>query len=416
MSPILLSVALRHLLARKRQTLVSLSGIVLGTAFFLGISAMMQGSETDFIHRLIDNSAHVTVEDDYRNPRLQPASQLYPGALIQMHRVKPVTETRGIRNYKQALEDIGQMPGVTASPLLQGQGLVSFSGRDEALVLNGMIPRDITSITTIGSYMTEGSVEDLVANLDGIIIGSELARVLSLERGETIPISAATGQLHSFKIVGIFHTGRAAFDQSQVFLNLKRVQALLNRPNRANRILIKLTDPYAARATAARIESHLQYKSVSWQEASEDIMSTLALRNVIMYSVVSAVLLVAAFGIYNVISTVVLEKQRDIAILKSMGFHARDIQVIFLSEGVILGVLGCLLGLPLGAGIMFALGRLIFKFPGTTQPTPMPIDWSWQQFAVAAAFALAAATGAALLPARKAASVRPVDILRGAGA
>lgn len=416
MSPILLSVALRHLLARKRQTLVSLSGIVLGTAFFLGISAMMQGSETDFIHRLIDNSAHVTVEDDYRNPRLQPASQLYPGALIQMHRVKPVTETRGIRNYKQALEDIGQMPGVTASPLLQGQGLVSFSGRDEALVLNGMIPKDITSITTIGSYMTEGSVEDLMANLDGIIIGSELARVLSLERGETIPISAATGQLHSFKIVGIFHTGRAAFDQSQVFLNLKRVQALLNRPNRANRILIKLTDPYAARATAARIESHLQYKSVSWQEASEDIMSTLALRNVIMYSVVSAVLLVAAFGIYNVISTVVLEKQRDIAILKSMGFHARDIQVIFLSEGVILGVLGCLLGLPLGAGIMFALGRLIFKFPGTTQPTPMPIDWSWQQFAVAAAFALAAATGAALLPARKAASVRPVDILRGAGA
>ncbi len=416
MSPILLSVALRHLLARKRQTLVSLSGIVLGTAFFLGISAMMQGSETDFIHRLIDNSAHVTVEDDYRNPRLQPASQLYPGALIQMHRVKPVTETRGIRNYKQALEDIGQMPGVTASPLLQGQGLVSFSGRDEALVLNGMIPKDITSITTIGSYMTEGSVEDLVANLDGIIIGSELARVLSLERGETIPISAATGQLHSFKIVGIFHTGRAAFDQSQVFLNLKRVQALLNRPNRANRILIKLADPYAARATAARIESHLQYKSVSWQEASEDIMSTLALRNVIMYSVVSAVLLVAAFGIYNVISTVVLEKQRDIAILKSMGFHARDIQVIFLSEGVILGVLGCLLGLPLGAGIMFALGRLIFKFPGTTQPTPMPIDWSWQQFAVAAAFALAAATGAALLPARKAASVRPVDILRGAGA
>jgi lipoprotein-releasing system permease protein len=415
-SPILLSVALRHLLARKRQTLVSLSGIVLGTAFFLGISAMMQGSETDFIHRLIDNSAHVTVEDDYRNPRLQPASQLYPGALIQMHRVKPVTETRGIRNYKQALEDIGQMPGVTASPLLQGQGLVSFSGRDEALVLNGMTPKDITSITTIGSYMTEGSVEDLMANLDGIIIGSELARVLSLERGETIPISAATGQLHSFKIVGIFHTGRAAFDQSQVFLNLKRVQALLNRPNRANRILIKLTDPYAARATAARIESHLQYKSVSWQEASEDIMSTLALRNVIMYSVVSAVLLVAAFGIYNVISTVVLEKQRDIAILKSMGFHARDIQVIFLSEGVILGALGCLLGLPLGAGIMFALGRLIFKFPGTTQPTPMPIDWSWQQFAVAAAFALAAATGAALLPARKAASVRPVDILRGAGA
>jgi lipoprotein-releasing system permease protein len=145
-------------------------------------------------------------------------------------------------------------------------------------------------------------------------------------------------------------------------------------------------------------------------------MSTLALRNVIMYSVVSAVLLVAAFGIYNVISTVVMEKQRDIAILKSMGFHARDIQTIFLMEGVLLGVLGCALGLPFGAGIMFGLGQLAFKFPGTTQLTQMPIDWSWQQFAIAGSFALIAAIGAALLPARKAARVRPVDILRGAGA
>ena len=95
MNPLLFGIALRHLLARKRQTLVSLLGIVLGTAFFLGISAMMQGSETDFIHRLIDNSPHITVQDQFRNPQLQPVARLYPSALIQMHRVKPETETRG---------------------------------------------------------------------------------------------------------------------------------------------------------------------------------------------------------------------------------------------------------------------------------------------------------------------------------
>jgi lipoprotein-releasing system permease protein len=135
-----------------------------------------------------------------------------------------------------------------------------------------------------------------------------------------------------------------------------------------------------------------------------------------MYSVVSAVLLVAAFGIYNVISTVVMEKQRDIAILKSMGFHARDIQTIFLTEGLFLGVLGCLLGLPLGVAIMVGLGQLNFKFPGTTQLSRMPIDWSWQQFAIAGSFALIAAISAAWLPSRKGAKVKPVDILRGAGA
>ena len=416
MRTVLSAIALRHLLARPRQTLVSLMGIVLGTAFFLGISAMMQGSEADFIRRLVDNSPHITIQDQYRNPRLQPMAQLFPGAMIQMHRIKPETETRGIRNYLQALDYLRDIKGVKASPVLNGQGLVSFAGKDEALSLNGMIPSDINSVSTIGSYITEGSIKDLAGNSDGIIIGSELARILSLERGQSITVSAATGQRHSFKIVGIFHTGRAAFDQSQVFLALKRVQSLLNRPNRANQIIVKLADPNTAQALAARVEAQLGYKAVSWQEASEDIMSTLKLRNIIMYSVVSAVLLVAAFGIYNVISTVVMEKRRDIAILKSMGFHARDIQAIFLLEGVLLGGFGCLLGLPMGAAIMYALGQLQFKFPGSTQLTGMPIDWSWQQFAIAGAFALAAATGAALLPAHKAAGLKPVDILRGAGA
>ena len=404
------------MLARQRQTLVSLLGIVLGTAFFLGISAMMQGSEADFIHRLIDNSPHITVQDQFRNPQLQPVAQLFPNAVIQMHRVKPETETRGIRHYAQALQYIQSIPGVQASPMLQGQGLLSFAGKDEALSLNGMIPKDINTVSTIGSYMTAGTIADLEGNPDGIIIGSELARIMSLEKGESITVSAATGQVHSFKIVGIFHTGRAAFDQSQVFLVLKRVQSLLNRPNRANEIIVKLDDPYAARELASRIESHLKYKAVSWQEASEDIMSTLALRNIIMYSVVSAVLLVAAFGIYNVISTVVMEKQRDIAILKSMGFHARDIRTIFLTEGVLLGALGSALGLPLGVTIMYALGRLTFKFPGSTQLNHIPIDWGWRQFAIAGAFAFIAAIGAALLPSRKAAKVKPVDLLRGAGA
>jgi lipoprotein-releasing system permease protein len=413
MMPVFVTIALRHLLTRKRQTLVSLLGIVLGVAFFLAISSMMQGSETDFIHRLIDNSPHITVTDEFRNPHIQPVAQLYPGALVQMHRVKPETETRGIRGYEQDLDYLRTIQGLQASPTLQGQGLLSFAGKDEALSLNGMIPKDIASVSTIGNYMVDGSIKDLIENPDGIIIGSELARILSLERGESITISATTGQTRAFKIVGIFHTGRANFDEGQVFLTLKRAQALLNRPNRANTIIVKLDDPYRARAVAAQIENHIGYKSMSWQEASEDIMSALTLRNIIMYSVVSAVLVVAAFGIYNVISTVVMEKQRDIAILKSMGFHADDIQRIFLTEGLLLGTFGCALGLPLGCVLMLGLGQMQFKFPGSTQVNHLPLDWGWQQFAIAGGFAFLAAVGASVLPARKAAHVNPVDILRG---
>jgi lipoprotein-releasing system permease protein len=191
------------------------------------------------------------------------------------------------------------------------------------------------------------------------------------------------------------------------------MQALMDRPQRANTIIVKLPDPYRARAIAADLESRIGYKSISWQESSEDLMTTLAIRNIIMYSVVSAVLIVAAFGIYNVISTVVMEKHRDIAILKSMGFLARDIQRIFLIQGLILGIVGSLLGLPLGSALMYALMQVEFKPPGSAQTVVMPLDWGWLQFAIASGFALSAALMAAFLPARKGAQVQPVEILRG---
>ena len=156
------------------------------------------------------------------------------------------------------------------------------------------------------------------------------------------------------------------------------------------------------------------YKAVSWQESSENILSALLVRNVIMYSVVSAILLVASFGIYNVISTVVLEKTRDIAILKSIGFFARDIRRIFLIEGVLIGIAGSLAGLGLGAALMAVTQQVKLTVPGQTEPINLPVYWGADQFALAVAFAMLSAVAAAYLPARKAGRVQPVDILRGA--
>lgn len=406
-------IAMKHLLARKRQSFVSLLGIVLGVAFFLTISSLMQGSEKDFIKRLVDNTPHITISDEYRNPHLQPAQQVFTKGALELRSVKPETETRGIRNYEQILGYLRTIPGLRCSPTLVGQALVSFAGRDFAISLNGMIPQDINHISTIENYMKQGSVDDLIVNPDGIIVGAELVRKLSLALGDNINVAATTGEVRTFKIVGIFRTGRADYDQHQTFTSLKRVQALLNRPNRINNIIIKLDNPHQAYTTAAQIESHIGYKSVSWQEASEDLLSTLTIRDIIMYSVVSAVLIVAAFGIYNVISTVVIEKHRDIAILKSMGFHGKDVQAIFVIQGIILGLIGSVLGLPLGSALMLGMMQIQFNPPGSSEPIHMPLDWGWYQFAIAAGFAMTAAIVAAYLPARKGAAVQPVDILRG---
>ncbi len=374
----------------------------------------MQGSESDMIHRLVDNSPHITVMDTYRNPSRQPLEMLHPGATIEIRHVKPLTETRGIRGFKQILSWLRMLPGLAASPLLSGDAIVSFAGKDIGITLNGIVPAEIETVSTIAQYVRAGSIRALSANPDGIVIGDLLAHDLSLGMDDKLNVSASTGQIHTFKIVGIFHTGRSAYDEGQAFVVLKRVQALLDRPDRANGIIIRLADPNQARTLAARIEDRVAYKTVSWQEQSEDLMNALAIRRIIMYSVVSAVLVVAAFGIYNVISTVVMEKQRDIAILKSMGFRARDVELLFLIQGTVLGVAGCLLGLPFGGALMAVLGTIQFKFPGGSDPVFIVMDWGWGQFALAGGFALAASTLAAFLPARKAARVQPVDILRGA--
>lgn len=408
-----LTIAIKHILARKRQSFVSLLGIIIGVAFFLAIASLMQGSQNDFIKRLIDNSPHITMHDEYRDAKIQPVERLYKDRVVELRSLQPLPETRGIRGYKQVVEDLKSRPGVRASATLTGQAILNYAGRDNAIVLNGMIPADMKDLTTIEENMKVGTIDDLIANRNGVIVGAELCRRLMLDIGDNITLTSSTGQVRTFKIVGIFQTGSLNYDDSQAFTDIKRVQAMMDKSNRANTIIIKMDDSSKARELASEIEARTGYKSVSWQEASEDIMSTLAIRNIIMYTVVSAVLLVAAFGIYNIIFTIIMEKQKDIAILKSMGFRAGDIKAIFIIQGCILGVAGVIFGLPLGCALMWGLQQITFEPPGVSEPISMPIDWSAPQFIIAGAFAFFAAVLASYLPAKKGATVLPVDILRG---
>ena len=411
---LLLDIALSHLRSRRRQTIVSLLGVVLGVAFFLAVSALMRGSERDLIERLVDSSPHITVRDEYRDPHPQPAALRFPGGAVAISGVKPRAERRGIRQYGQKLAAIDAIGQLQAAPVLVGQAIFSFAGRDEAVTLSGIVPARMKGVSTIEEDIVAGSLDAVDVNPSGIIIGRALAKKLSLAMGDTVTVVSPVGNVRAMKIVGLFETGNAGYDESQTFAQLTRVQALMNRPNVANTIVVRLEDAYRARDTAAFIERATGYKSVSWQEASKDLLDALVVRNVIMYTVVGAILLVACFGIYNVISTVVLEKTRDIAILKSMGFHARDIRRIFVIEGAIIGLGGSLLGTAMGSAMMRAIEQVEIKPPGATEPVNLPIYWGADQFAVAVGFAVLSAVVAAWLPARKGGRVQPVDILRGA--
>ena len=171
----------------------------------------------------------------------------------------------------------------------------------------------------------------------------------------------------------------------------------------------------AAEARARRAEAELGYKAVAWQEANESILRALVIRNVIMYTVVAAIMLVAGFGIFNIVSTITHEKVRDIAIMKSLGFQESDMRRIFLFEGVAIGMVGSLAGWLLGFLLVFGLSQVHFEISaGGREITRIPVTWEFLHYIIAASFALASAAFAGYLPARKAARLNPVDIIRGA--
>lgn len=407
---LILGIAAKHLSKRKRQTAVAIAGVSIGVGFFLAVSALMIGSQNDFIQRLINAAPHIIISDEIRSPRPQAAVRALPGAVVQIHGYKVRNEVRGIKDWQEIAGAAGAVPGALVAPSLSGAVTLRVGGREEALGIIGVDPDIEEKIENVQENLSAGSLRNLETTQGGIIIGEDLARNLGVGMGDTIGATSTAGT-RSLKIVGLFARGRGQFG-SNGYVLLREAQSLTGQPFIINRIGVSIPDPYQAQDVAADLERRFGYKAQSWQERSADFMTLMLTRNVIMYSVVSAMLLVASFGIYTAVSTSVVDKRRDIAILRSIGFSESDLQRIFIAEGLILALGGVLVGWVIGLLLMQALGSI--QFPVLGRVEHLPLDRGVRQFAIATLSSLSAATIAAWLPARKAARVDPVEILRGA--
>lgn len=412
---VLAGIAFAHLAVRTRQTLVAILGVAIGVGFFLAVSGMMTGSQTDFIRTLIDTAPHIIVQDEQRNPARQPAVTAWPQAAVAVRGVRPQDEVRGLKDWPAMLAAARTQPGAVAAPSLSGAVAVRFAGRTEPLSLNGIDPWIEGQLTKIEASLVGGHLTDLEARPDGIIISRPLANRVGARLGDTLLVSSSAGVLQRMRILALIEPdARAGFyaGDNAAYGLLRTAQVLFARPNVVNQLHIKLGDPQAAEGVAVTLEARWGYKWVSWQERSRDIRNLLVVRNVIMYAVIAAILLVASFGIYTSVSTSVTDKRRDIAILRAMGFTEGDVEGVFLIEGLVVGVAGALVGFAFGSVLLEVLARLPITVQG--KPLELPLDRGLRQYLIAGAASLASALVAAWLPARKAAGVDPVDILRGA--
>ncbi len=411
--PLILDIAFTHIAGRARQTVVAIVGVAVGVGFSIAMAALMQGGQDDFVEQLIDTMPHVQITDDRRDAARQPAEDIY--AATQISGLRPRDDRRGIINPTAALAWLDAWVPGTFSATLHTQGVMRYRSREAGASIIGVEPEAERAVSPIVGEFVEGNFDALLSGGNNVVIGDRMAERLGANVGDTITAVSSAGLSRPFRIVGLFHTGTTARDEGEAYILLKDAQILAERPNIINNVTVKLRNPYAAPAAARRIEAELGYKAVAWQEANEGIMEAFVVRNVIMYTVVAAIMVVAGFGIFNIISTITHEKARDIAIMKSLGFGQGDMQRMFVIEAVAIGAAGAALGWLLGFALTYALSSISFELDaGGQEITELPIAWSALHYIIASAFAVGSAAVAGYLPARRAARLNPVDIIRGA--
>lgn len=413
---ILFSIALTHLLGRVRSTVISIIGVALGVGFFIAMAAMMQGFQSFFTQKIIDVSPHVVMHDEFREHPIQPIHIVYNAdqSAISLSGIKPKEEIRGIKNAEQIISALEKESSDFISPMLQGQIFYRYGSTDVSSSLQGIDPKKEKHITKLEKDMIDGHLDDLLTHSGSVILGVGLADDLNAKSGDTLTGISVVGVVKKMKVVGIFKTGITEIDNKVSYTLLKDAQVLQNRPNVINAIRFSLIKPNDAQNFAKNIEDKYHYKTVSWQESNQGILSVFIIQNTIMYTTTGAILLVACFGIFNIISTLINEKSRDIAILKSMGFTENDIEIIFILQGILIGVFGSILGCVLGYSISRLLESVKIGMKAIVTSDHLFIIYDISHYTTGVTACMLAATLAAWIPARRASRLKPVDIIRGA--
>ncbi|MGH1484363.1 MAG: ABC transporter permease [Geminicoccales bacterium] len=408
---LILDIAWTHVLSRVRQTFVGMLGVAMGVGFSVMMAALMDGSQRDFVSQLVDTLPHITIRDERRDPPRQPVEDVYEA--VQFSGLRTPVIRPGIKNPYAIIANLESGLVGAVAPSVESRAVIRYAGRDTAASVTGIDPKREQHVSKLPTQIREGTLSSLYTSSNAIILGDRLAAKIGARVGNTITLVSGTGRRLSCTVVALLHAGVAQVDETQAYTLIKTAQILAGQTGLVNAIRISVDEILGARAVAARIEAQTGYKSVSWQEANEDLLSAFEIRNFIMYTVVGAILLVASFGTYNIISTITHEKTRDIAILKSLGFTETMVQRIFLIEALVIGLAGTIAGWALGYALSRMLGSIEFKSP-FMDATHLPIYYTFVHYALAAAVALSASAIAGYLPARKAARVHPVDIIRGA--
>ncbi|MSR88290.1 MAG: ABC transporter permease [Candidatus Margulisbacteria bacterium] len=409
--------AFRQLVSRKRQTLLTLAGIILGTIAFIVISGIMLGFREFFIDQLVNNDAQVHItskETIIDTPAL--STFFFPKIEHVFWNTPPSTRKDHARIIYPAgwYKRLDNDPRIAAySPQLKTQIILTHYGKAISGQLIGVVPSRQQHVTTIRNYVHGGKFTDIGAGSNRIILGQELLEKLGAHVTERIWISNGRSAPIPFKIVGSFQTGVSALDANTVFGSLSDAQHLNQTPGYVNEIAVRLKHIDQAKQVSEDWQKFGDEKVQSWDQANASFFNIFKIQDAIRYMMITCILMVAGFGIYNILNMVVTQKRKEIAILRSIGFEAKDIIFLFFIQGVVLGILGGLIGVLVGYGLCLYLSQVPFG-GGPLGKGTGTLTVSFQPAIYIRAFTLSfiASIIASVLPARAAGYMTPIDIIR----
>lgn len=405
-----------HLIARKRQTLIASLGVTFGIGFYIAMVGFMTGVNKLLEDLMLSATPHIRMYNDVKIDSVSIIERRYGAtALTMLYHPKPQDKPRNIKDAPEILQIIqsnpetyGVSPRVT-SQLYYHYGVVEISG---SILGVDLLQED--KLFGLRSKITNGAMEKILATENGVMMGGGLAEKLAVNVGDRVSVTLPSGANIQLTVCAIFRMGIALVDNAQCYTTLRTVQKMLRKDARyITDINIKINNLDKAKPLAAQFARQFGFTAEDWETANATILVSFTLRNFITYAVSISMLIVAGFGIYNIMTMMMYEKMKDIAILKAMGFDSSDIRKIFLGQALTLGIIGGCAGLMFGFGMSYAISQVPFHNEFLPGMDHLPMNFAPKYYIIGIVFALISSGVAGVFPARRAAKVDPVAIIRG---
>ena len=408
-----LRIAFRFLTAKKRAMVMSLSCIVLGVGLFIVSQATTTGFQDFFIETIIGNDGAILIQDRIQAVRKSMETEHGSGVVISTTQ-DSVRYQEGIDDPAGLFDALDRIPAVIGvSPLIRGSVDVSSSVRSDTGRVFGIDVEKHLRVSNLGEKIVEGSADEFKRQPFGAMIGRELATRLALRLGDFFQVSRAGSPPQRFRISAIFETGISSIDREKIFLALSDARSVLNKPTGYSYFQLQIADPERAPIEAARIRESLNYNAQPWQEREKSWLSAFSALQISSAITVSVFTLIAGLAMFNTLAMIVIEKTKDIAILRSMGYERADITRIFLWQAVIVLFIGSALGCLFGATTTYVVSKVPIEISGIFSTKHFIVAWSGWHYVQAVGTALVMVMLASIIPARRAARLEPGDIVRG---